>query len=94
MSSIEEARDRINEVAATIQTLRTEMEEHEALIVAILRPFIPDDPDREPLSDTLVTPGSWSCTDDRNPAGTCVYDDENDDCHDTCLFCGHPEERK
>lgn len=28
------------------------------------------------------------------PLGICVYDNENDEYHDACLFCGEPEERK
>lgn len=31
--------------------------------------------------------------DTANVAGFCIYDDD-DPCHDCCLFCGQPEERK
>ena len=31
---------------------------------------------------------------DKNISGVCVYDDEEDPCHDFCLFCGDPDERK
>lgn len=53
-----------------------------------------------------VMPGTWECVLDPedepdpefpryvNPAGSCIYDDAEDGCHDFCLFCGHPEERK
>lgn len=53
-----------------------------------------------------VMPMTWECLFDpeeerdpefpryTNPAGFCIYDDEADPCHDFCLFCGHPEERK
>lgn len=36
--------------------------------------------------------GGWSCP--ASPTGHCMYDDHNDTCHDNCLFCGDPEERK
>ena len=36
--------------------------------------------------------GSWECPD--SPVELCVYDDDNDMCHDCCLFCGDPDERK
>jgi len=37
---------------------------------------------------------TWRCEDLANPTGYCVYDDDADPCHDECLFCGDPEERK
>ena len=42
--------------------------------------------------DTIATSPYHSCR--RSPVGACVYDDDNDPCHDNCVFCGHPEERK
>lgn len=33
----------------------------------------------------------WECP---GPLGRCVYDDIEDSCHDSCLFCNQPEERK
>lgn len=77
-----------------LKAIQEELENSEATLVALARPFEPEEgEEREPLSDSLVAPGSWDCTDARNPVGTCVYDDEHDECHDHCLFCGHPEER-
>jgi len=35
---------------------------------------------------------AWVCED--SPTGFCVYNSENDPCHDSCLHCGQPEERK
>lgn len=95
--SLEEARTKATALRARVKAIQKELEESEATLVALARPFIPEPTEevyREPLSDTLVIPGSWDCTDARNPTGTCVYDDVNDDCHDFCLFCGAPEERK
>lgn len=36
--------------------------------------------------------GSWDC--ENSPTGKCFYDSENDRCHDECLVCGEPSERK
>lgn len=39
--------------------------------------------------------GGWECEDVlRNVYGFCIYNDDEDPCHDNCLFCHHPEERK
>jgi len=49
--------------------------------------------------DQLVH-GPWECPPEfsgpiiKSPTGRCVYDDRNDPCHDECLFCGEPRERK
>ncbi len=50
----------------------------------------PDDPSVDPKN--IILGDCWEC--DKSPTGLCVYDDENDSCHDQCLFCGEPEERK
>ena len=34
----------------------------------------------------------WECKE--SPTKYCVYDDDCDSCHDECLFCGEPEERR
>jgi len=36
--------------------------------------------------------GSWECP--TSPLGVCAYDSEADPCHDDCLFCHDPSERK
>ena len=33
----------------------------------------------------------WGCS---GVLGVCIYDCLNDPAHDSCLFCGQPEERK
>lgn len=46
--------------------------------------------------------GSWECPDPESPSegepasptGFCVYDPHEDPCRDSCIFCGHPQERK
>lgn len=35
----------------------------------------------------------WWCREDA-PHGICEYNEENDPCHDNCLHCHEPEERK
>jgi hypothetical protein len=37
-------------------------------------------------------PETWEC--DKSPTGYCAYDFNGDPCHDDCLFCHQPEERK
>jgi len=39
-----------------------------------------------------ITEGYWECP--TSPTAKCVYDEAEDGCHDNCLFCGDPEERK
>jgi hypothetical protein len=39
-----------------------------------------------------VVLGTWDC--DESPTGSCVYNDETDPCHDQCVVCGDPDERK
>ncbi len=34
----------------------------------------------------------WECS--KSPVGLCVYHKVNDRMHDSCIFCGEPEERK
>jgi hypothetical protein len=97
MRAFEEAKDRAAKIRARVQAIREEIEAAESSLVDIVRPFIPDPEEgdgRDPVDfgATLVI-GEWDCTDERNPLGTCVYDDEEDECHDCCLFCGEPEER-
>lgn len=40
----------------------------------------------------LIVPGEWEC--EKSPVDTCVYDFFQDPCHDSCIFCGDPRERK
>jgi hypothetical protein len=41
--------------------------------------------------EELVTDRTWGCP---GPLGICVYNDCDDSCHDNCLFCHEPVERK
>lgn len=45
-------------------------------------------PDRDFVESTL-----WPCP-KSDWTEMCVYDHDNDPTHDTCVFCGDPEERK
>jgi hypothetical protein len=45
-------------------------------------------------SPRYAFPRGWDCPDSRNPSGFCCYDSKGDPAHDSCLFCGDPEERK
>lgn len=48
-----------------------------------------------PSCRRIVADGGCACEDVmRNVYGFCIYDDDEDPCHDNCLFCHHPEERK
>jgi hypothetical protein len=40
----------------------------------------------------LIVTGTWGCK--NSPVETCVYHFFEDPCHDHCIFCGNPEERK
>lgn len=42
--------------------------------------------------DYLIHSGYWNCPE--SPTGKCVYFSLSDPCHDDCLFCHDPEERK
>lgn len=108
-TEIENTKARIQALRAEIGDLERKVEEEMERLTELVRPFIPlrpfpdpedegdDDWDgepgeNEPPSDNLVIPGYHDCV-TQNPAGTCVYDDDNDPAHDFCLFCGGPEER-
>ena len=43
-------------------------------------------------ANTDLVEGPHSCS--KSPIRVCVYNNEEDKCHDVCLFCGDPEERK
>lgn len=42
--------------------------------------------------DDIVVTEDWDCT--KSPVGKCIYNQFEDPCHDQCLVCGDPEERK
>lgn len=95
-AQIKKSQDEVAKAQQKIDDAESDIEAYQGDIVEIVEPFLPpyeegQEPDDPP---EYVVPGTWSCPDERNPAGTCVYDDRNDGCHDFCRFCGHPEERK
>jgi len=42
--------------------------------------------------DDIIVTENWNC--EKSPLGVCFYDQFEDPCHDRCLICGDPEERK
>ena len=45
-----------------------------------------------PEAKSIAVEYYWDCKD--SPTGSCFYDQREDPCHDECLVCGEPEERK
>lgn len=74
---------RLEEAVREVQRRR---DEHDKTLL----PLLTKDLDEQPEEPVIGT--AWSCPD--NPLGLCVFDEAQDSCHDFCLFCGHPEERK
>jgi hypothetical protein len=52
------------------------------------------EPDEDEDDDDEDEAEDENYPDTANVAGFCIYDDDADPCHDCCLFCGQPEERK
>jgi hypothetical protein len=98
---IVQLKTRINEARAGIRLLEhVEREAKDKLLVEAMRrrdDTLDKEREEEPVDKeeywALETSG-WDCPDERNAYGFCVYHDEEDPCHDSCLFCGEPEERK
>lgn len=59
----------------------------------LLKEAIKELPNASDISPKLVGDGyGHDCP--QSPIHTCVYDEGEDPCMDTCLFCGDPWERK
>ncbi len=43
-------------------------------------------------TDDITVTEDWTCT--KSPVGKCIYNHFEDPCHDVCLVCSEPEERK
>lgn len=84
--TIETMRARIVVLSAEIEARTAELEELREKQLALVVKMLPDPPKYTVFADT-----DWGCT---NPANLCVYDASEDPCHDFCLFCHQPEERK
>jgi len=41
-----------------------------------------------------IDPSYWGWDCEQSPFNKCIYDNIQDPCHDHCLICGDPEERK
>lgn len=45
--------------------------------------------------DKIVLENEWGCENPANPHyPSCIFDEEYDRAHDSCLYCGQPTERK
>lgn len=44
------------------------------------------------ITDIYPVISDWKC--EKSPVDYCVYNQLEDPYHDSCLFCGQPEERK
>ena len=63
--------------------------------------YVPDKP-YDPTDEWFSSEGycekcnkicpTWWCP--KSPNGQCKYDDEEDPCHDSCIYCEMPDERK
>lgn len=61
----------------------------------LIKPYVPDNVKN--VSTGLVyewyrVSTFWDC--EKSPIGCCMYNHNEDRFHDSCLFCGDPEERK
>lgn len=66
------------------ETAEADLYEHQCKMVADASPVVV-------MTDDVVI-GSWEC--EKSPIHVCAYDGADDPCHDSCLFCKYPEERK
>lgn len=88
LEAVEEKRDRLK-TSLIVESLRRRRADLNA------ENFEEDVPDNGVASGRVVADSGWECTDVmRNVYGFCIYDDDEDPCHDNCLFCHEPEERK
>lgn len=92
---IEAFQKRVKDNEYAIKRIEEENEAYEEeilLIVAIV--YNKGRPESEHvISGDLQNPYIWNCP-KGSPTGHCVYDDDRDPNHDSCLFCGDPRERK
>ena len=84
-----------HEIREKIKQLEGQKREIDYLIGLLIKPHVPGNVNN--VSAGLVYswyPIStfWDCK--KSPIGCCMYNHNEDRCHDHCLFCGQPEERK
>lgn len=76
------------ELGKLIEKARNHVQNVEQEILEIAKPHMPNDTcDWEWYVGTF-----WDCPD--SPFGKCMYHRFEDRAHDSCYFCGEPEERK
>jgi len=75
-----------------LESLNEEKKTIERTIHGLAAPFLKVNYDDEIFLDDYVLDFRWGCED--SPYGWCTYNDEDDPAHDTCIFCGLPQERK
>jgi hypothetical protein len=69
---------------------RDNLPDAESLRMRICSAWMDED---QPLDlDRELVSGTWTCQ--NSPTGNCRYDDVGDPVHDSCIYCGYPEERK
>ncbi len=81
---------RLKQAEAVVEGIEDEQEEMVREFVLANPPE--QDPHCEPWEIEYILLGWQSCT--KSGLGLCVYDDMNDTCHDNCLYCHEPAERK
>ena len=80
-------RDKADDAASKAYHTRRKIQIH---VQEVVHPLVP-----ESNKNWLVYKVTgWTCGADENPLPLCVYDERDDPCMDTCLFCHDPFERK
>lgn len=105
MTTAESLKARIAVLRKTIRRHKKELNRVQEELVALALKALP--PERRPAHPAM---GTWKCGPDPdwkgnpddedadpmivNVAVYCIFDTDEDPCHDFCLFCGGPEERQ
>lgn len=83
----------------TVRQLLIDLEEDNCIINdqigELIKPFVPEDVQNVSpglIFDWYPISTFWNCQ--KSPIGCCMYSKNEDRAHDSCLFCGEPEERK
>ena len=80
----------LESVRTRVRVLRECLSESEGLLLDLERALVIDASPGHDADDIVI--GSWECP--TSPLEVCVYDCDADPCHDDCLFCHDPSERK
>jgi hypothetical protein len=82
MKVIRSARESVAQAHFMLECTRDDLSHIQNLVLKS-EGYYPDD-----ISVTEI----WDCA--KSPVGKCIYNHFEDPCHDWCLVCGDPEERK